>query len=245
MAETSNPSDHTTGGCEPAPGGQTTDPRPQTPDARAQSSENLPTLTGAYGWQMDLASLSDQALVVQLHVQNAAALDELYGRYSRPIYSLSYRILGDSTSAEDVLQEVFLKLWRQPQSYDAERGTLSAWLLSVAHHRAVDFLRRQRTRAEQQFPEGWEEAPWENTDSQDPADMARRSEDATAVRRALAQIPAAQRLAIEMAFFQGKTHAEISAELGEPLGTAKTRIRLGMRKLRTLLEADGILKTTL
>lgn len=191
---------------------------------------------------MDPASVNDQALVALLSEQDARALDELYGRYSRAIYSLSFRILGDSSSAEDVLQEVFLKLWRQPSSYDPDRGTLSAWLLSVAHHRAIDFLRRQRTRAEQQFPEGWEDAPWESSDSTDPANIASHTEEATAIRRALTQIPPAQRLAIEMAFFQGKTHAEISAELGEPLGTAKTRIRLGMRKLRTLLEADGILK---
>ena len=191
---------------------------------------------------MDLASLSDQALVAQLGDRDTCALDELYGRYSRPIFSLSYRILGDSSSAEDVLQEVFLKLWRQPDTYDPERGTLSAWLLSVAHHRAIDFLRRQRTRAEQQFPEGWEEAASEASDGTDPSDIASHAEARAAIKRALVQIPPAQRLAIEMAFFQGKTHAEISAELGEPLGTAKTRIRLGMRKLRTLLEADGILR---
>jgi RNA polymerase sigma-70 factor, ECF subfamily len=208
----------------------------------APGPANPPPPVGAYEWQMDLAALSDQALIAQLQTQDSGALDELYGRYSRAIYSLSFRILGDGSAAEDVLQEVFLKLWRQPQSYDATRGTLSAWLLSVAHHRAIDFLRRQRTRAEHQFPEGWEEAPWENNDGNDPADLASHSEDVTAIKRALTQIPASQRIAIEMAFFQGKTHAEISAELGEPLGTAKTRIRLGMRKLRTLLEADGVLK---
>lgn len=195
--------------------------------------------------QMDLASLSDQALVAQIQGREAGALDELYSRYSRSIYSLSYRILADSAASEDVLQDVFLRLWRQPESYDAARGSLAAWLLSVAHHRAIDFLRRRKTRAEQQLPEFWAEAFVGTEDAVDMADAAGDKETATAIRRALGQIPPAQRMAIEMAFFQGKTHAEISAELGEPLGTAKTRIRLGMRKLRSLLEADGILETTI
>ena len=194
---------------------------------------------------MDLAPLSDQALVARILGREAGALDELYGRYSRAIYSLCYRILADSSASEDVLQEVFLRLWRQPESYDSARGTLGAWLLSVAHHRAIDFLRRRKTRAEQPFPETWAEAFAIDEGADDPADIAGNHETAMTIRRALAQIPPAQRLAIEMAFFQGKTHAEISAELGEPLGTAKTRIRLGMRKLRSLLEADGVLEATL
>ena len=200
--------------------------------------------SGAYEWQMDLASLSDQVLVGQLRGHRSGALDELYGRYARSIYSLTYRILGDSSASEDVLQEVFLRLWRQPESYDPDRGTLGAWLLSVAHHRAIDFLRRQKTRSEEQLPEMWSESSLAADDSLDLAEVAGQQETAAAIKRALAQIPAPQRRAIEMAFFQGKTHMEISAELGEPLGTAKTRIRLGMRKLRGLLEADGILKDT-
>ncbi len=211
---------------------------PPSLDAATNPAHGL----GAYDVQTDVASQNDQVLVARLTEQDAAALDELYGRYSRPIYSLSYRILSDGSLAEDVLQDVFLKLWRQPHSYNAERGTLSAWLLSVAHHRAIDVLRRQRTRAEEQLPEDWEEPALATTDGADLADFASRSEEVAAIKRALIQIPSAQRVAIEMAFFQGKTHVEISAELGEPLGTAKTRIRLGMRKLRSLLEADGILK---
>jgi RNA polymerase sigma-70 factor (ECF subfamily) len=191
---------------------------------------------------MELPSRSDQALVLALEEGLPAALDEVYSRYSRAVYSLCYRVLGDGSAAEDVVQEVFLKLWRQPGAFDANRGSLSAWLLSVAHHRAIDVLRRQKTRGERQFPEGWEETAGEDVGALDLADMASQTEDVKAIRRALAQIPAAQRIAIEMAFFEGKTHAEISAELGEPLGTAKTRIRLGMRKLRTLLEKDGILR---
>ncbi|MSQ23247.1 MAG: sigma-70 family RNA polymerase sigma factor [Chloroflexi bacterium] len=164
-------------------------------------------------------------------------------RSLRPCHLLAQlQDLGDSAASEDVLQEVFLKLWRQPEAYDPDRGSLSSWLMSVAHHRAIDFLRRQKTRSEQQFPETWPDTGALADETElNLSEAAGQKETAVAIKRALTQIPVAQRQAIEMAFFQGKTHAEISAELGEPLGTAKTRIRLGMRKLRLLLEADGIL----
>jgi len=147
--------------------------------------------------------------------------------------------LGEASAAEDVVQEVFLKLWRQPASYNAERGSLGSWLLGVGHNRAIDVLRRRRTRQEHPLPEAGEPeiVPDGVVDMADTVSLLEASE---AVRRALTHIPPEQRRVIEMAFFEGKTHVEISEELGEPLGTAKTRIRLGMRKLRAILEAEGI-----
>lgn len=189
---------------------------------------------------MEPAVPSDQALVARLSARDSSALDELYQRYVRAVYSLACRVLGDPSLAEDVVQDVFLKLWRQPESYRAERGSLGPWLLSVTHNRSVDMLRRRRSHAEQQFPEVQEAPATVINGALDPVDLAGLQEDAAAIRRALARIPPEQRRAIEMAFFEGKTHVEISAELGEPLGTAKTRIRLGMRKLRALLEAEGV-----
>jgi len=189
---------------------------------------------------MDLASVTDQALVASIAERDSAALDEVYRRYSRSVYSLAYRVLGDGAAAEDVVQEVFLKLWRQPESYNPERGSLGPWLLSVTHNRAIDVLRRRKVRDEYQLPETLEFEDIVVDQGADPSDLASLNESAAAIRRALTQIPEAQRQAIEMAFFQGKTHAEISEELGEPLGTAKTRIRLGMRKLRALLEKEGV-----
>jgi RNA polymerase sigma-70 factor, ECF subfamily len=189
---------------------------------------------------MDLASASDQDLVEHIVARDSTALDEVYRRFSRPVYSLAYRVLSDATGAEDVAQEVFLKLWRQPESYNPQRGSLGPWLLSVTHNRAIDVLRRRRVRDEYQLPEALEFDQIVADTAADPSDLASMSEAADAIRRALSQIPDAQRQAIEMAFFQGKTHAEISEELGEPLGTAKTRIRLGMRKLRALLEREGV-----
>ncbi len=185
-------------------------------------------------------SKSDEAVIARLHRGDQAALEEIYERYSRSVYSLSFRILREAAASEDVAQEVFLRLWRQPTAYDAARGTLRSWLMSVAHHRSIDLLRRRKTRGEQSLADDWASNYIAANGIVDPAEVAGQQETATAIRRALARIPAEQQRAIEMAFFQGKTHAEISAELNEPLGTAKTRIRLGMRKLRILLEAEGI-----
>lgn len=188
---------------------------------------------------MASASAADEALVLRVMHRDTAALEELYTRYARPIYSLAYRILGDSLASEDVAQEVFLKLWRHPSSYNPLRGALGPWLLSVAHNQAVDALRRRHSHHEQALPDAQDIEVYPDGGT-DPSDLAALSEASVVVRRALEQIPREQRRAIEMAFFEGKTHVEISRELDEPLGTAKTRIRLGMRKLRALLEKEGV-----
>jgi RNA polymerase sigma-70 factor, ECF subfamily len=185
---------------------------------------------------MDSGDSFDRKVVDRLLGKDPSALAEIYDEYGRAVYSLSLRILGDSAGAEDVVHDVFLKLWRQPEQYRIERGTLRAWLLSVAHNRSIDVLRRRRNASARLTSEeqDWDHIARDGAD--DLGDQAALAEEAARVRWALAQIPGPQRQAIEMAFFEGKTHVEISAELGEPLGTAKTRIRLGMRKLRALLE---------
>lgn len=189
---------------------------------------------------MDAGSATDQALAERVSARDSSALDALYQRYGRPVYSLAFRILRDAALAEDVTQEVFLKFWGHPESYQPQRGSLGSWLLSVTHNRAIDLVRRRQLRESRLLPDIREGEEQIADGLIDPGDLAGLQEVSAAIRRALTQIPAAQRQAIEMAFFDGKTHAEISAELGEPLGTAKTRIRLGMRKLRALLEAEGI-----
>ena len=148
----------------------------------------------------------------------------LYDRYSSIVYAVALRVLGDTGAAEDVLQEVFLQLWRNPGAFDSSRGNLGAWLAVIARNRAIDWLRKRR-------PE---------TDIADVVvsvepDMARDAERARAmekVRGALGIMPEAQRSAIEMAYFEGLTHVEIAAKTGEPLGTIKTRIRSGLLALR-------------
>lgn len=189
---------------------------------------------------MKSVPLADREAVSRIRAGDASGLDQVYQRYARPVYSLALRILREPSAAEDLTQDVFLKLWRQPETYDPDRGALSAWLLSVAHNRAVDLIRRRRVRDEEPLSESYGAAEVQRDGVVDPSELVGLQETATAVRRALAQIPNEQRRAIEMAFFQGKTHVEIAAELGEPLGTTKTRIRLGMRKLRGLLEAEGV-----
>jgi len=189
---------------------------------------------------MDSVPVSDQELVARVTTGDSNALDEIYLRHSRPVYSLVLHIVRDPGTAEDVTQEVFLKLWRQSESYNPARGALGSWLLSVAHNRAIDLMRRRRLREEYQLPDTQDVGDLVADHVMDPGDAAGVAELGASVRRALLEIPELQRQAIEMAFFQGKTHVEISEELGEPLGTAKTRIRLGMRKLRVLLEAEGV-----
>jgi RNA polymerase sigma-70 factor (ECF subfamily) len=167
---------------------------------------------------------ADIALVSALRAGDQNAMGLLYDRYSSLVYSVALRVLGDTGAAEDVLQEVFMQLWRNPGVFDSSRGNLGAWLAVIARNRAIDALRKRR-------PE---------TDIADVVvsvepDMAGDAERARAmekVRGVLGTMPAAQRSALEMAYFEGLTHSEIAAKTGEPLGTIKTRIRTGLLALR-------------
>jgi len=148
----------------------------------------------------------------------------LYDRYSSIVYSIALRVLGDTGAAEDVLQEVFLQLWRNPGAFDSSRGNMAAWLAVIARNRAIDSLRKRRPEADIA----------DVVVSVEP-DLAGDTERARAmekIRSVLGDMPAAQRSALEMAYFEGLTHTEISASTGEPLGTVKTRIRAGLLSLR-------------
>ena len=154
--------------------------------------------------------------------QNAMAA--LYDRYSSIVYAVALRVLGDTGAAEDVLQDVFMQLWRNPSAFDFSRGSLGAWLAVIARNRAIDTLRKRR-------PESniADIVISVETDMASDADRARSAEK---VRGILGSMPAAQRSALEMAYFEGLTHTEIAAKTGEPLGTIKTRIRAGLLALR-------------
>jgi RNA polymerase sigma-70 factor (ECF subfamily) len=164
------------------------------------------------------------------------AFEALYDRYGNIVYSVTLRILGDVHAAEDVVQEVFLRVWRRPDHYDTARGRFLTWLLSVARNRAID---EQRSRGRRQrFEVG--SAPLDGEGPQgdeadDPALAALLADERSAVRRALVGLPPEQRSAIELAYYGGFTQQEIARALGEPLGTVKTRIRLGMQKMRAAL----------
>ena len=163
-----------------------------------------------------------------------AAAGALYDRHARPLYSLILRIVGDEPDAEDVLQEVFAQAFRQAARYDAARGAVAAWLLTMARSRAIDRLRARRTRIETRTGEVpvIEEMP---TAQPDAASVMLDEERAQLVREALGSLPLLQRLAIELAYYEGLSHAEIAARLEQPLGTIKTRIRLALLKLRDVL----------
>jgi len=151
-------------------------------------------------------------------------MGRLYDRYSSTVYSIALRVLGDTGAAEDVLQEVFLQLWRNPGVFDSSRGNMAAWLAVIARNRAIDSLRKRRPEADIA----------DVVVSVEP-DLAGDTERARAmekIRSVLGDMPAAQRSALEMAYFEGLTHTEISARTGEPLGTVKTRIRAGLLSLR-------------
>jgi RNA polymerase sigma-70 factor, ECF subfamily len=174
---------------------------------------------------------SDNALMSALASRELGALATLYDRYGRLAYSLAYRILGESEGAEDVVQDAFLSAWRGAASYRPDRGNPRAWLLSIVHHRAVDILRRKTT---------FRPAPLEAAELQpgdeDTAASAERNVEHRTVREALDALPQAQRRTIELAYFGGYTHVELSELMGVPLGTVKGRMRIGLQKMRRSLE---------
>jgi len=165
--------------------------------------------------------------------QGAAAV--LYDRHARALYSLILRILGDETEAEDVLQEVFVQAFRQAGRYDASRGVVAAWLLMMARSRAIDRLRARRSRVEGRT--GEVQVLNDVPDAKPDVASAMLDEERTRlVREALAELPLLQRMAIELAYYEGLSHTEIAERLEQPLGTVKTRIRLGLLKLRDVLK---------
>ncbi len=166
----------------------------------------------------------DLAAVTAVKSGDQGAMAELYDRYSSVVYAVALRVLGDTMAAEDVLQEVFLQLWRNPSAFDAARGSLGAWLAVIARNRAIDALRKRK-------PETDIEDVVVSV-APDLASEADRSRAAEKVRGVLGAMPPAQRSALEMAYFQGLSHSEIADKTGEPLGTIKTRIRAGLTMLR-------------
>lgn len=179
---------------------------------------------------------TDEELIERLVGGDIAALDALYTRYARPVFSLALRILSDSADAEEVTQDVFERVWRHAPTFDAQRGRFGTWLLSMTHHVAIDRVRKRQRRPQQAVAQSVE---WRAPDPPAPHDVpesAMRNMQAEQVRRALRSLPSSQQQAIELAYFGGLSHLEIAAVLGDPLGTVKARIRRGMDRLRSALE---------
>ena len=174
------------------------------------------------------AASSDTELVSAIRAGDHGAMAALYDRYSPVVYSVALRVLGDTGAAEDVQQDVFMQLWRNPAAFDSSRGNLGAWLAVITRNRAIDALRKRR--------------PQDDIEDivlsvvPDMAAEADRSRIAVKIRDLLGAMPAVQRSALEMAYYEGLTHTEIASKTGEPLGTIKTRIRAGLIALRKALE---------
>jgi RNA polymerase sigma-70 factor, ECF subfamily len=168
---------------------------------------------------------------------SVTAFEELYDRYSSTIYALLLRILSNADDAQEVLQETFVKAWTSAKMFDAVRGSEVAWLISIARSRGIDRLRSRRIRNEREDEAGREISVRSSfLDMTTGADLAIQSQERVAVRSALAALPDAQRVALELAYFEGLSQSEIASRLSEPLGTIKTRMQLGMKKLRDSLQ---------
>lgn len=182
-----------------------------------------------------VADDADRTCLMRVAAGELHALDELYERYKTMAYSIAYRITNDATLAEDVVQEAFLGAWRNAERYVVGRGSVKTWLLAIVHHRAIDAIRRRKPTTELpdvelvpppqfQVPDVWAEVS---------ADL-----DADDVRRALATLSDVQREAIELAYFGGLTQQEVAERTATPLGTVKSRMRLGLLAMRRVLTPD-------
>jgi RNA polymerase sigma-70 factor (ECF subfamily) len=184
---------------------------------------------------VDYHKLDDNTLMRLMAGRREEALSELYDRYGRLVYSLCWNILGDQALAEEVTQDVFLRIWERADTYQASLGKVSTWLTSVARHRAIDVFRSRRKRPEGNLAGFAIDEALDIPAPEDVEEAAEGSRQRERVRRAMAQLPEAQRQALAYAYFLGYSHSQIAQALNEPLGTVKTRIRLAMQTLRKLL----------
>jgi len=166
----------------------------------------------------------DTALVARTRRRDPDAFAKLYDRYSRLVYSIALRVARNESMAEDILHDVFLQLWQQPEQFDSARGNLPSWMAVITRNRAIDRIRRQRVTVD----------PTEVVlmSTLDIGSDLERSNFVERVKEVLRGMPEAQRKAVELAFFDGQTHAEIAAAMNEPLGTVKTRIRAALITIR-------------
>jgi RNA polymerase sigma-70 factor (ECF subfamily) len=175
----------------------------------------------------------DGALITAIARRQPEALEQLYERYQAVVYHLALKILNNRESAEEIVYDVFWQVWREAERYDAQRGSVGAWVSTVARSRAIDALRARRGNLA--AADNFEEYAVATEPSENPEEQTSLAQRAALVRVALETLPADQRTAMELSFFNGLSHIEIAEQLHEPLGTVKTRIRSAMMKLRERL----------
>jgi RNA polymerase sigma-70 factor (ECF subfamily) len=176
-----------------------------------------------------IGSVDDTALLTRIGQRDENAMEDLFRRYSGAVYSVALRVLHDSGQAEDVLQEVFLQLWRTPAAFVQQRGSLGGWLVVIARNRAIDLLRRRKP------TDSVEDVVLAS--SVNVAEEAERNTTMQKVRQVIAGLPQEQRKTLELAYFEGLSHTEIASRTGDPLGTVKTRIRQALISLRKAFPA--------
>ena len=186
---------------------------------------------------MNTSSVPAAAFLPAVARGDTSAFEALYDRYSSTIYALLLRILANADDAQEVLQETFVKAWSSAKMFDSVRGSEVAWLISIARSRGIDRLRSRKIRYEREDEAGREISVHSSfVDHTTGVDQAIQTQERSAVRGALAELPDPQRVALELAYFEGLSQSEIAAKLGQPLGTIKTRMQLGMKKLRDRLQ---------
>lgn len=174
----------------------------------------------------------EEALLAHVARGDIGSFELLYDRYSGPVYSLAWGLLRDAQAAQEVTQDVFLGIWQGARAFDPRRGSARSWIFSLAHHKSVDAVRRQRVRATMPLAES-------TVDEADVTDEAIRRVERAGVRDALGTLSEGQRVVIALAYYGGYTQREIAERLEMPLGTVKTRMRDGLLRLRTALGADA------
>jgi RNA polymerase sigma-70 factor (ECF subfamily) len=188
--------------------------------------------------QLDYSTLDDEILIQLIGRASPEALGELYDRYSRLVFSLAINAVGDPATAEEITQDVFVRVWQRARQYRADRGKVSTWLTGITRHRAIDQLRRRGSRPEQHSVAWADISPGSEPAVDGPEQSVARTMEGERVRDAMARLPEEQQQVLALAYFQGLTQSQMAQVLGLPLGTVKTRIRLGMKKLRELLPGD-------
>jgi RNA polymerase sigma-70 factor, ECF subfamily len=184
--------------------------------------------------------LNDEQLIAAICKGEESAIEALYERYSRYAYALAYRILRDPGASEDIVQDAFLSVWRKASSYQAQNGSVQSWIQAIVRHRAIDKIRASAHRDYQWTPLQVDNEQDPPSEQPDVWEQAWQSEQHRIIREVMEQIPREQRMVIELAYFGGFTHAEISEQLEIPLGTVKGRMRLGLQKMKTLLAERGL-----
>ena len=186
--------------------------------------------------ELDSSRQWERSVHQRLLAGDEAALGELYDQFSPMVYGLAVRVTGDRTAAEDITQEVFVHAWERPGSYDLGRGRMRTWLATIAHHRSVDFVRSSMARRRRATAEVQEQGL-----VPDVEEAAMASAVAKCVRAAVDRLPDPQRSAIMLAYFEGQTYRQVAETLGIPEGTAKSRLRLALRRMADQLEAEGLI----